>query len=296
MTVFLTKTWGFSEPCGPLQFSTTGWRDRARSLLQPGDKVAIVGTQGLPTDPEEQGRILGLMEPSTQVVMALDFPLGERAADFDEEGNYKWPYALLNKAAWKIADPPLLSTISTRKFEMDAVLGIVALTPGEAEALESIPRREIPLLQPKRAHARIEGYDAARKKSSPVPTTTRTGIMHMRDASAYTYIMELKHADTVSFKIGWAFDFKLRERQFNQASMPAIGGIRYKTIWFELCDTARRAYQLEQSLLRRFDKDRHPQNHEIIVGRTKREIEDAWMTETMRIRRLPISSKHPLPS
>jgi|SRR5215470_7024149 len=34
MTVFMTKTWGFSDPCGPLQFSTEGWRTRARSYGQ----------------------------------------------------------------------------------------------------------------------------------------------------------------------------------------------------------------------------------------------------------------------
>ena len=27
MTIYMTKVWGFDVPCGPLQFSTNGWRD-----------------------------------------------------------------------------------------------------------------------------------------------------------------------------------------------------------------------------------------------------------------------------
>jgi hypothetical protein len=61
MTVYMTKTWGFSSPSGPLQFSLRGWRDRARAELQPGDLVVIVGTMGDETAPEERGKILGLI-------------------------------------------------------------------------------------------------------------------------------------------------------------------------------------------------------------------------------------------
>ncbi len=56
MTVYVTKTWGFSSPCGPLQFSQRGWRDRARAMLAPGDLGVIVGTMGDETLDEERGR------------------------------------------------------------------------------------------------------------------------------------------------------------------------------------------------------------------------------------------------
>ncbi len=48
MTVYLTKARGFSDPCGPLQFSMGGWRARARAELAPDDLVIIVGTKGGP--------------------------------------------------------------------------------------------------------------------------------------------------------------------------------------------------------------------------------------------------------
>lgn len=75
MTVYMTKTWGFGIPSGPLQFSQRGWRDRARDMLRPNDLVVIVGTMGEETLSEERGKILGLMEPTTTIVSSLDFDL-----------------------------------------------------------------------------------------------------------------------------------------------------------------------------------------------------------------------------
>ncbi|MGO4170508.1 hypothetical protein AB4Z00_26360 [Novosphingobium sp. YAF33] len=69
--MYMTKTWGVSVPSGPLQFSTNGWRINARSTLEPSDLVGIVGTEGTVTDENEQGRILGLMEPTRHVVSSL---------------------------------------------------------------------------------------------------------------------------------------------------------------------------------------------------------------------------------
>lgn len=59
MTVWMTKVWGFGEPVGPLQFSTEGWRARARSQLQRGDVVVLVGTKGGETQEGERGLLLG---------------------------------------------------------------------------------------------------------------------------------------------------------------------------------------------------------------------------------------------
>src|SRR5256885_103412 len=101
MTVYMTKVWGFGVPCGPLQFSTAGWREKARRLLNPGDLVVLVGTKGRQTDSQFQGRALGIMEPTTEVVSSLDFDLQERPIDYDSEGNYRWPYGFLNRRAWE---------------------------------------------------------------------------------------------------------------------------------------------------------------------------------------------------
>jgi hypothetical protein len=48
--------------------------------------------------------------------------------------------------------------------------------------------------------------------------------MHLRRAPAYTYLMAIEGTERTAFKIGWAFDYRIRQQQFNQAALPEIGG------------------------------------------------------------------------
>jgi hypothetical protein len=278
MAIYLTKTWGFDSPSGPLQFSQKGWRDRARDILKPGDLVVIVGTVGEETTPEERGKILGLMEPTTHIVSSIDYDMVRKPNDFDEGGNYRWPFGLELKNAWRFEEPrTLLTEISARRFGMDSAQGIVPLLPDEALRILALPRVLVPLIRPIQAAVRIEGSDVARRKAAPPPTTTRTGIMHMRRMSAFTYAMILEGTHQSAFKIGWAFDWKLRARQFNQAAMPDLGGIRYRIVFQQLWATASEAFRMEQTLLRTFEHLRHTQNTEVITPVSQAELQDAWV-------------------
>jgi hypothetical protein len=190
----MTKVWGFREPVGPLQFSTEGWRDRARGELKPGDFVVLVGTMGSETMEEERNRLLGIMEPTTQPVMSLDYITPNRPHDFNEQNEYKWPYGLLNRAAWIFDEPRAkLAEISERRFGMASALGIVRLTDEEAATVMKLPRRPVSLLKSIRATARLLGESEARRRGAPPPSTTRKGIMHVRRAPAYTYALALSN-------------------------------------------------------------------------------------------------------
>jgi hypothetical protein len=277
MTVYMTKVWGFSTPSGPLQFGANGRRETARDMLKPGDRVVLVGTKGHPTSPEKQGRVLGMMEPTAQVVSTLDFELKNREVDFDDEGNYRWPYSLLIRRAWKFEEPyRLLEGISSRQFNMDAASGIVPLTDDEATEILKLAHAEVEILSPVRAMARLEGAEKARRRGAPPPTTTRRGIMHMRRAPAYTYAMAIRGAGIESFKVGWAFDYRERQRSFNLAALPALGGVKYETRLQHLWDTAEQAFKMEQQLLRHFDSQRHPSNREVVQVDAK-VLEGAWV-------------------
>jgi hypothetical protein len=149
MTIYMTKVWGFDVPCGPLQFSTNGWRDRAREVLQPGNLVVLVGTKGEETAPPSQGRLLGMMEPTSEVAGTLDFELQTRAVDYDDEENYRWPYALLNRRAWKFLEPrPLLEEISARPFAMDSALGYRSAYGGRNGTHRTPTKRGSPIVSP----------------------------------------------------------------------------------------------------------------------------------------------------
>lgn len=282
MTVYVTKVWGWEEPIGPLVFGDVGWLENAVSKLEQGDQVVLVGTLDDPTIPSEQGRLLGIMEPTKERVRSLDFPRSYKDRDYDDEGNYKWPHGLLNARAWTLIDRPFLHDIAPRKFSMDAVRGIVPLLPEEAALLAGLKRRPAEMARPTAiAEERIAQATGEARYTAPPPTTKRPGIMHMRRARAYTYMMELHGADSPSFKIGWAFDWKQREKTFNHASMPSLGGLRYQTALYHLWDTARLAFAMEQRLLRRFQLNRHAKNSEILTGVPRADIERVWLDDIM---------------
>lgn len=282
MTVFMTKVWGFEEPSTPLQFAEEGWRENTRAKLSEGDLVILVGTQNERTVEEERGRVLGMMEPSTIPVLWTDFRMRTSNEDFND-GKYRWPYGLLNHRAWKFIHPPSLTEISSRTFHMDSARGIVELTDSEAAKILAYPKKEVELYKSTRTVKRLEGEEAARRHGAPPPTeNVRRSIMQMRRAPAYTYAMCIDNADSISFKIGWAFDYKARERQFNQASLPKLGGLKYETKFNELWNTAMQAFQMEQSLLNRFKKHRHPYNQEVICGISSEELRIAWIEYIMR--------------
>jgi len=166
VTVWITKVWGIGETVGPLLFSTEGWRRNAREKLQPGDLVVLVGTLGPETAEADRNWILGMMEPTDEPVMALDFLQGRGDGDYNERGEYKWPYGLLNKRAWHFDAPRTrLSDISGRPFSMEAALGIVPLFENEAERVLALPRTPARLAQSVQARARIEGDRAVMKRS-----------------------------------------------------------------------------------------------------------------------------------
>jgi hypothetical protein len=284
MTMFLTKAYGFSAPSGPLQFGMSGWRDNACEVLQDGDLVVVVGTKEPPTDSAEQGRLLGLVEPTKEAVASLDFEIEIAPHDF-ENGEYRWPYALVIRRAWLLVERPLLREVSSRAFNINAAAGIVPLHGDEEDRILKLERQEIEVLTPLRIQARLDGSEVARKRNAPPPTTVRTGVMHVRRAPAYTYAMEIRGASHIAFKIGWAFDYKARARQFNLYAMPTIGGLSYNVILVELWETARKAFRMEQNLLKSFDDNRHPANREIVNGISREQLNFAWGDSILRLRR-----------
>jgi len=133
--------------------------------------------------------------------------------------------------------------------------------------------------------ARTEGYEAARRRNAPPPTTTRAGVMHVRSASAYTYAMEIMGASAPAFKIGWAFNYEARMRQFNLYALPQIGGLSYRVRLFHLWATARLAFKLERALLQSFEHKRHRTNSEVIYDVRFTELQSVWSQQVLELNR-----------
>lgn len=121
-----------------------------------------------------------------------------------------------------------------------------------------------------------DGADTARRKTAPPPSPSRAGVMHKRHFPAFTYAMVLEGTREPAFKIGWAHDWKQRERQLNQTSLPHLGGVRYRTLLHHHWSSAKKAFRMEQTLLRHFDRLRHKYNFEVVVPLPKDELEAVW--------------------
>lgn len=89
--------------------------------------------------------------------------------------------------------------------------------------------------------------------------------------------MRLAGARPNAFKVGWAFDFKKRARQFNHGAMPGLGGLEYKPLRFNLWDAARQAYAMEQAPLSHLLDRLHPDNREIVQGLSDDALDATWI-------------------
>jgi hypothetical protein len=103
--------------------------------------------------------------------------------------------------------------------------------------------------------------------------------------------MRVKGASEVAFKIGWAFDADARAREFNLASIPALGGLSYKKTLTHLWNTARSAFLMEQLLLRHFDNYRHQGNREVITGVPYHQLENTWTEVVPKVSRSQIARR-----
>jgi hypothetical protein len=139
-------------------------------------------------------------------------------------------------------------------------------------------KHEIQPVRSPSANQKHHAQEEARRRNAPPPTEgARRGIMQMRRGDAYVYWFRLViNGKIVGHKIGWAFDWRQRLRQFNSVSLLALGGLEYKVKTFQKFDTARLAFRVEQTLLRKFDELRHPSNREVLTRVNTEKIKEVW--------------------
>lgn len=290
MKVYFAKTWAFNNPAWPLAFGMNGNRNKVRERLEDGDWVVLIGTMNENTQKEERGRLLGILEPLKENVHTLDFDGIDKGNEkfHNDKGEFKWPYALHSRRAWLLIDRPTLKEIASeenyKKYNagilQPSVASVDLFSDEEAEKVKALEKKEIGLL-PLTANAaeileRKHG-NLSTRHTAPPPSTTRRGVMHMRQSQAYTYMLKIKGASTPCFKIGWAFDWEARMKKFNHASMPNIGGVEYTTCRHHKWHTAKQAYKMEQWILKELNENRHSDNNEIITGIEEKELLRVWI-------------------
>lgn len=294
MRYFATRVWSSRAPAGPLLFQKQGNRREAVRLLEPGDRVIEFATLGEPAAEEDQGRILAMCEPTNiEVDATLFVDETEPERSFDEYDRYRWPYGLLNVAAWEAPEKPLVADLTSQKELVGSQLAravtdkISQITdPALIEYIERMDWHPIALKAGNESSKYLsDAYVWCERYNAPEPNFERKGVKIDPASVAYLYIAPI-HAkgckEPIAFKIGWSGDAEDRVRSFNRHSLPSIGGLEYRKPTMIKLHSAVEARNLEQHLRKRFESNcKCAENGEVIVDVSFSEL----VMEAKRIQR-----------
>ena len=206
----------------------------AADLRKKGGSVLTIGTMGIETRPEEQGRLLGLHSVGTLPIRTeqLVAPSLWSSHLRDNGGQPKWPFGLPIIYAERFDDPQptrrtLLPRLHDENLHMKLATNYVELTPHEASAVIAAPRTRADAIwsTPISAFAtkRLGRFPPGVKPSPGIRTLTVTS----GPAATYCFALEGAAVNQVAanlvpfgsnlriFKIGFSGDPERRRQQLN---------------------------------------------------------------------------------
>ncbi len=269
--VFFTYVWGApGSPAWPLTFGSKGARTQARNVLSEGDLVFTVGTQGEPTERRQWGRVLGVYQVSDLEVNTQDYInqlpgdtiIGRAAKEF--------PFALHPIAVWDIVSPDnvfsqLVGSLSGGKY-LKARTTVVELAPETAAPLLALERRQVALAEPQTSFGR--GLVAKKNsKLAPKHEGDFSGSYKPHDVW-FVYALALTDARQrdLAFKIGYSNDPAQRRDSYQSPMANEVTGLSWRVALQQPTSSEDEARQVEQLLLKRFEKHKLESNGEIISG------------------------------
>jgi hypothetical protein len=237
-------------------FSKEGNRKSYLNRANPGALVCLVATKGKNTKEEDKGRILGIVETGSALVNAESLILKMNGGkisrrDYDEHGNFKWPYGVSLKKAWYFPEKPIADDIIGR-LNFSSVSGCELLS-GEAA------RR---VLRKKRTAAHLTDVelfptppdskdpplnDSKNKPARGVPPAVSGYQVTRTKMTSFVYVLHFQGTDI--FKAGWAFDVVARARDINQHIPSEVLQQQWEVFLWRRYSDQFQAYGAEQRLL-----------------------------------------------
>lgn len=278
--VFGTRFWGFEPQAEPFcGFTYPGSQSSLIARSQPGDLLVILGTGNELTAPEQRGRLLGFMEFARTAVIAdhyLTDVSRSKSELFDENGRFRWPYAVPALRVWKFASPPNVHEAIGRQLTMAATTGIDKLSELEADALWEfeVVEVEIPTSPIIRREQILRQGNAERKGSDrvgPKPSEWSAEVARC-DGVTYTYAMQFGDYDL--FKIGISQNPSERRDRLNWSVPHEIVEASWQVVMTQQWPDGASAYAMEQWLLVRFSEFVSGPER---VRRSRRSIEQAFI-------------------
>jgi hypothetical protein len=260
--VFLTKVWGFDPETYPaLGFNSEGGRLKFLKESAPGDWVVLAGTRGAPTEPGDQGRLLGKVQLGSeeidveQVVRSIGTAIPDD--HYNDDGRYRWPFGLPLIAAERFLDKPDLADVlgdylpgtqwASYALDVGGTLG-----PDKQLKLETL-RTEVahiidaPAIVRQRERQRALVLNQSRSLTGPGPSTVRSATIRVAGIAS-VYIFQLQGGPRTAYKIGYSGDLDGRLATLNKGLVTNVTGFSWRPVMSQKFSSEKQAYAFEQIL------------------------------------------------
>lgn len=278
MKFFAKRVYGFDPTRWPtISFSLAANRDLLLQQSEIGDYIVFVGTQDDPTAEEDRGRILGSARIGRTPVNTLDLiaaPDEKPRYDFNDDGSFRWPYAVAMTKAWAFPAKPRLLDVIARQLPMNAISQAVLLNDEDSSAIQALVGVEIEI--PNSATIeRLRTLEAALTRGQPTtgvpPVAWSRTVTHTIGNASVTYVM--RYGNTDCWKIGHATNERLRLAEVNKHIPIEITGTNWNLCLIQRWQNEEQAYAMEQRLLGILT-ERRSQGERVICSEAQ--LNDAW--------------------
>lgn len=291
--LFLTKVWGFSPDEHPvLGFSSEGGRNKFLKESKPGDWVIFAGTLTFPTPSQCQGRMMGMVQLGTQEIevepLLREIGVEIPKEDYDEEGQYRWPFGLPVIKAKKFVQSPKVIDIfgdnlsgtdwAAYAIDIEQRRGAEVVAKINALATEPIMVPEVPAIVRQRERQRALQLIGGGSVTGPGPSTSRAGS-ERETGAACAYLLSLVGAPFGSrpvFKVGYAIDVNNRVAELNKGLVTVVTGYSWKLESHQPFTSEKHAFNFEQILHKRLRPYLVDGEREIYRIPRKSDIDTVW--------------------
>ncbi|WP_156800938.1 hypothetical protein [Oceaniovalibus guishaninsula] len=141
---YWTKVWGGpGEPATEaLLFSKKGARDSALKKVRRGDIVVYLTSDAAEADSMLRGRVCGAVEIAGAPVLAedLDLPGRARDVDFNDRGDFRWPFGITIRRSWRVMDKEANDALipGHRKLGLQGAATIHEMQPDEIARFQGL--------------------------------------------------------------------------------------------------------------------------------------------------------------
>lgn len=260
--VFLTKVWGFDPETYPaLGFNSEGGRLKFLKESAPGDWVVLAGTRGAPTEPGDQGRLLGKVQLGPeeidveQVVRSVGTPIPDD--HYNDDGRYRWPFGLPLIAAERFLEKPDLADVlgdylpgtqwASYALDVASTLGPAKQIQLEGLRTEVASIIDAPAIIRQRERQRALVLNQTKGATGPGPSTFRSASVRVA-GTASVYIFQLQGGPRTAYKVGYSGDLDARLALFNKGLISPVTGFYWKPVMSQTFATEKQAYAFEQIL------------------------------------------------